>query len=101
MDNKFADKVKEYFGVSPDYITVLIKELDKLNWDTEKLALTEQFNLWFIEWMKESAKQLELFFKENVEKPVQDFKEISPDSIVKDRTVSAYKEEVTEEEWKI
>jgi len=74
--SKLLKGIKEYYWVDAEYIAWLLKKLEEENWTMEKLILTEQFNLWYIEWMKDSARQLETYFRNNVETPIQDFKEI-------------------------
>lgn len=77
-ESKLLKWIEEKFWVTAEYIEWLLKVIKDASWDTSKLVLTEQFNLWYIEWMKDSARQLEQYFIENVKQPVQDFKEIDP-----------------------
>ena len=95
---KFLKEIESYFWVSADTIKAMLKELEDANGDTQKLILTEQFNLWFIEWMKESAKQLEKFFEENVWESIQDFKEIDPEATVID---TVQETEPKDEKWNL
>ena len=99
MNAKFANAVKKEFWKEAEYIKAMLKELDEANNDTSKLILTEQFNLWFIEWMKESARQLEKFFEENTKWSIQDFKEIDPTSTVVDTVQEEKSDDVIESLW--
>lgn len=98
---KFLKEIKWYFWVEAKEIKAILKALDEANGDHKILILTEQFNLWVIEWMKQAAKDLEKFFAENVKEPIQDFKEVDPEGNVVTIEDIVVTEEITDSNWKI
>jgi hypothetical protein len=83
-ESEFLKNVHTYFWMEAKDIQLILKILKWANNNTEELILTEQFNLWFIEWMKETTMKLEEFFKDYVKQPIQDFREICPNWNVED-----------------
>ena len=82
-ESKLLKGIKEYFWVEAHEIKALLKVLSDSNNDTEKLILSEQFNIWFNEWLKSAFSNLDKVLKENVKQPIQDFKEVDPTANVK------------------
>ncbi len=77
----FLKRIENFFWVEVWYIKAVLKELNANN-DVEKLVLTEQFNKGYLEWMKDSTKNIEQYFEQYVWKPIENFKEIDPDGNV-------------------
>lgn len=87
-DKEFLEEVQTYFWVEAWYIEAVLKELDDKRKSPEDLLLTEQFNIWYNEWLKAVNKQLEHYFSQADSKPIEDFRDIDPTSNVEDIVIT-------------
>lgn len=95
---KFLKEIESYFGLPWEEIKIII-EMFKAVWsDMNKLELTEQFNIWFMEWCKSVSNSLGQHLAKNVKQPIQDFNEISPTSTVEDIVIT---DRITDDTWSL
>lgn len=104
-EGKFLKEIKEFFWEEADYIKSVMKELQKGR-DVKDITLTEQFNIGYIEWMKNAWEEMKKYFEQQWGAVIQDFKEINPEATVVDRVQEEVKEaeakeEIKETKWKL